>query len=548
MRDLKKLSSELFDVLVIGGGAHGATVARHAAEAGFSTVLVEKNDFCGATSANSLKIIHGGLRYLQHGNIKRMRQSIQARKEMMQIAPHLVQPLACMMPTHGKGLRGKWLMLAALILNDCISWDRNNGLAEEQHLPRGHIVSAGKFKKIVAGFQENTLTGAAVWYDALAIDTERLIMEYILEGISLGADAFNYAQASGLTKDNQGLYLVNIRDQLTGEEHQARARAVVNAAGPWFEQTVQQISPRTEKQKWALALNIVSKKKIFEDYAVALEGTSDYEDRDAIIKRDKRLYFFVPWRSHTMIGTEYVICLDDPDNLQVKSELIQKMIDGVNSIYPHADLKYEDISFYHAGLMPVQERSEEDNIQLEKNSSFIEHARENLNNVISIRGVKFTTAPFVAAEVVDFLKRRMTGKLPKQPQSKQDSGLSEEKKKLYPFLEKRYGRRAARILSYKKEGEGADNWIDEKAGLLKAELRYLIHEEKACRLSDVVLRRTGIGTAGCPGIDLLEKTALCMGEILGWNEGRRHEEIDEVLRRYHPLQNLPASGYAQRPR
>jgi len=542
MRDLKKLSSKLFDILVIGGGAHGATMACHAAKAGFTTALVDKNDFCGATSANSLKIIHGGLRYLQHGNIKRMRHSIRSRREMMQIAPHLVQPLGCMMPTHGNGLRGKWLMLAALFLNDCISWDRNSGLTAEQRLPRGYIVSAEKFREVVPGFQEDTLTGAAVWYDALAIDTERLIMEYLLEANHHGAEAFNYAQASTLTKGNQGYYLVTVRDQLTGEEHQVRAQAVVNAAGPWFEHTVQGISPASEKQKWALALNIVSKKQIFQKYAVALEGASEYEDRDAILKRGKRLYFFVPWRDHTMIGTEYVISHDDPGNLQVKAEFIQKMIDGVNSIYPHADLKYEDISFYHAGLMPVQHRSEEDNIQLEKNSSFIEHTRDNFNDVISIRGVKFTTAPFVAAEVVEFLKKRLSGSLRSQPPiSKKHSRLPAKQTRLYPFLESRYGRRAAQVFSYMQEGEGAYVWIDETAPLLKAELRYLIHEEMACRLSDVVLRRTGIGTAGCPSSDFLDKAVLFMGEILDWSEERCLEEIDEVLRRYAPLKNPPAS-------
>jgi glycerol-3-phosphate dehydrogenase len=538
MRDLKKLSSDVLDVLVVGGGAHGATVAYHAAKAGYATAIVEKNDFCGATSANSLKIIHGGLRYLQHGNIKRMRQSILARREMMQLAPHLVQPLACMMPLHGNGLRGKRLMQIALLLNDCIGWDRNHGLAEDGHLPRGHIVSAEKCLEVIPWIEKNNLTGAAVWYDGLAIDSERLIIEYILAGIRHGAKAANYVKALALKKEADDLYRVTLCDQLTQEEHQVKTRIVVNAAGPWFEQAVQGMGQKKGKQKWALSINLVSKKKIFDEYAVALEGMSDYEDKDALLKRGKRLYFFVPWRGYTMIGTEYEVSSEGPDNLQVKAEQIRKMIDGVNSIYPHAVLKYEDISFYHAGLMPIQDESDMDNIQLEKNSSFVEHVQQNFSGVISIRGVKFTTAPYIAGEVVDCIKRKLQPRedIQNRSGSAEDSGVLRGVKDTgFPLLEARYGQRAAQVLSYTQESEGTDIWIDEMSGLLKAEVRYLIHEEMVCRLSDIVLRRTGIGTAECPSRDLMEKIAVFMGNIFAWDESRRLEEIDEVMRRYRPL-------------
>ena len=148
-RDIKKLSSDIFDVLVIGGGVHGATIAYHTATSGYRTAIIEKNDFCGATSANSLKILHGGLRYLQHLNIKRMRHSITARREMMHLAPYLVEPLPCMMPLYGKGLRGKKVMQGALFLNDCISWDRNHDLPAGLHIPKGHIVSKKKCLEVI---------------------------------------------------------------------------------------------------------------------------------------------------------------------------------------------------------------------------------------------------------------------------------------------------------------------------------------------------------------------------------------------------------------
>ena len=107
IRNLKKICADTLDILVVGGGVHGAAIVYHLAKAGYRTAIVEKDDFCAATLANSLKIFHGGLRYLQHFNIKRMRHSIAARREMMQLAPHMVEPQACMMPLSGRGLRGK---------------------------------------------------------------------------------------------------------------------------------------------------------------------------------------------------------------------------------------------------------------------------------------------------------------------------------------------------------------------------------------------------------------------------------------------------------
>ncbi|MBN4065389.1 glycerol-3-phosphate dehydrogenase/oxidase [Desulfocapsa sp. AH-315-G09] len=538
LRDLKKLSSERYDVLVVGGGAHGATVAYHAAKAGYATAIVEKSDFCGATSSNSLKILHGGLRYLQHLNIKRMRHSITARREMMQLAPHLVQPLACMIPLYGRGLRGKRVMQTALFLNDCIGWDRNKGLPAEKYLPRGHVLSKKKCMETVPGLADNDLHGAAIWYDALALDTERLILEYILGSVRYGAKAANYTEATTLEKGENGFYNVTIRDIFSKQEFQVKTKCIVNAAGPWFEQVVQSVEKKPATQKWALALNLVSKKKIFDNYAVALEGISKFADKDAIIKRDKRLYFFVPWRGHTMIGTEYYASKASPDSLQVKREMIQKMVDEVNSIYPPAALKYEDISFYHAGLMPMHDESEEGSVQLEKDSSFFEHAEQNFSGVISIKGVKYTTSPHVAREVVQFLGRklqvRQSLKTVEEP-VKAYAPIDFDQKKVLRLLENRYGPRTSQVLSYLQTKGDDSLWIDESLGLLKAEVEYLIKEEMACKLSDVVLRRTGIGTTACPDPVVLGKIADYMGTLLGWDTTDRDEEVEELMQRYLPL-------------
>ncbi|MDD3813793.1 MAG: FAD-dependent oxidoreductase [Desulfocapsaceae bacterium] len=537
-RDIKKLSSDILDVLVIGGGAHGATIAYHVAKAGYSTAIVEKNDFCGSTSANSLKILHGGLRYLQHLNIKRMRHSIKARKEMMHLAPYLVKPLPCIMPLYGKGLRGKRAMQTALFLNDCISWDRNDGLPADLYIPNGHIVSKQKCLEVIPGIETEDLHGASVWYDVLAEDTERLVLEYILESVNYGARAANYVEATGVEKGTDNLYHVTLFDKLSQQTHLIKTRFIVNASGPWLERCLHGSQKSIQEQKWALALNIVSKKKIFADYAVALEGQGKYEDKDAIIKRGKRLYFFVPWRGHTMIGTDYEESDASPDGLQVKREMIQKMVDEVNAIYPPAQLTYEDISFFHAGLLPMRAKLDESNIQLEKNSTFFEHTDSKFSGVLSVKGVKYTTAPYIAHEIVCFLKKQYSPVLSKESQNESSPHpwqWEANESALREMLEKKYGQRALQILQFLRREQDDDIWIDRDAQLLKAEVNYLIHEEMACKLSDIVFRRTGLGSAECPQQKILIKLADFIGNILGWDEARKEREREEVLQRYFPL-------------
>lgn len=538
-RDLKKLASETLDILVIGGGAHGAAIAYHGAMAGYKIAVIDKNDFCSATSANSLKILHGGLRYLQHLNIKRMRHSILARREMMLLAPHLVRPLPCIMPAYGHGLRGKKIMQAALFLNDCISWDRNIGLPADIQLPPGFTVSKQRCQELIPDIKTEGLHGASIWHDALAVDTERLIMTYLLEAANLGALAANYAEATKIIMEGDGLYCVSIKDKFTQQVYIVKTRFIVNAAGPWIKNLSSATkSPERTPQKWAVALNLVTRKKIFGEHAVALEGNKTYKDKDAIIKRGKRLYFFVPWRGYTMIGTDYQASTAHPDGLQIKREDIQQMIEDINAIYPPAQLTYEDVSFYHAGLLPMTPKIEagKDNVQLEKNSQIHEHDRNGFKGIFSIKGVKYTTAPHIAREIVHLLQKRFSpAKTVSKKQHVPDAGRQPENHAISRLLEKRYGRQAARVAHYLREEQGDNVWIDKTAGFLKAEVDYLVQEEMAYTLSDIVLRRTGLGTAECPSRKILAEIAAVMAAILDWDEERKKKEIDDVLCRYLPL-------------
>ncbi len=162
-RDTSRLESQLFDIAIVGGGMHGAWLALRAAQAGISVALVERDDFGAATSTNSLNILHGGLRYLQHLDFARMRSSIRARREFCRLFPHLVRPLQCVMPLRAAGVRSPWTLGPALLLNDLISADRNADVDEAARLPTGRLLSGAACRERIAPLATtNAVSGAAM--------------------------------------------------------------------------------------------------------------------------------------------------------------------------------------------------------------------------------------------------------------------------------------------------------------------------------------------------------------------------------------------------
>ncbi|KAF5425645.1 MAG: glycerol-3-phosphate dehydrogenase, partial [Candidatus Methanomarinus sp.] len=188
-RDITRLSKKKYDVLIIGAGIYGAATAWDAASRGLSVALLDKNDFGSKTSFNSQKIIHGGLRYLQHGDFKRVRESACERTSLMRIAPHLVHPMPCLIPIYGQTMR--FIMPLALKTFDLFSYDRNTLKDPQKHIPNSRIVSKAECMQLIPGLMEDGLTGGSIWYDAQAYNTERLVLSFIRSAEKAGADVAN---------------------------------------------------------------------------------------------------------------------------------------------------------------------------------------------------------------------------------------------------------------------------------------------------------------------------------------------------------------------
>jgi len=555
-RDLFKLANQQFDVLIVGGGIHGATTAFETSRAGFKTALIEKEDFSHATSANSLKIIHGGFRYLQHLNFKRMRESIVSRREMIHMAPHLVKKLSCIIPTYGHGLKGKEILGCALYINDLISWDRNYLLNPDNKIPSSKLLTKEECLKVIPNIHQKGFNGAAQWYDAIAVNTERLTLKYISKAVQYGACVANYVKSMDSIIHDSRIIGVKAKDYISDKVFDIYSKTTVNATGPWIEKNLNLPDIRNiRKKEWVKAINIIVNKEMFPEIAVGLEGKAEYRDQDAYLKRRHRLYFFVPWRGYTMIGTNYKNANCNPDDFLVTAQDIREMVDEVNKIYPPAELSYDDVTFFHGGMLPMKDGASntENNIQLHKTSKIIDHEKKDgIKSLISVIGVKYTTAPQTAKKVLGFISKRIEPSVKVkniQPtnnsledvdlmhRSPQTSNSKIDETVLKHLIEN-HGNNYEEILKYINENPELASWVSLNPSVMAAEIIFAIREEMALKLSDVAFRRTAMATAECPSHEILDYVADIMGKECGWDEKRKQSEIEEVMKRFSLINEL----------
>jgi glycerol-3-phosphate dehydrogenase len=485
-----------YDVVVVGGGIHGVCAAWEGTRRGLRVALVEAEDFGHATSSNSLRTFHGGLRYLQQLDYKRMRESIRERREWLRIAHDIVKPMRFVLPTIGYGMRGPAALGAALFLNDLVSMDRNDGVWADRHLPRGQLWRARRARQIFAGTSIKGINGAAAWCDAICLNM-------LAATVAAGAQAANYTRALEITRDSIGANGVRVRDEASGEEHLLRTRAIINAAGPWVDAWLapSRLTPGPQHYAASKAFNLLTRPLPFVD-AIGLPCSSTY--------------FAIPWNGRTLIGTRHLRCEHSATTAEVTADEVQAFLEDINSALGKHRIALSDVLGIFPGLLPERVKNEGKDVALLKTARVIDHGRgDGMPGLYTIVGIKWTTARAVAERAV----RKACDWMSIAAEPRHDRPLKIEVRGLDS---------PAIIDLIEREPALAERVVPD-IPIAKAQIVHGARSEMALCLWDVVRRRVPLYLSDMLDSRALEMCAELMARELGWNRAEMALQIEHTM-------------------
>jgi glycerol-3-phosphate dehydrogenase len=539
-RDLRRLADTRFDVLVVGGGFYGVTVAWDAAQRGLSVALIDKGDFGGATSFNNLKTLHGGLRSLQSLNFKQMRLFIRERRALARIVPHLVRPLPFIVPTTTAftGRRTAWH--AVLAFNDAVASDRNEGLPDPAtHLPAGAIVSREEALRLNPFVSPDGVTGGAIWHDYQMLSSDRVTLSFLLSAARAGASAANYVQAHRLLREAGCVVGVEATDTRSEASFPIRASVVVNTTGPWAASLLNELPDRERgapPPALSRAMNLVI------DPLTQTHACGG--------KVDGRFLFVVPWGNVSIVGTSHDAHQGTADDLTVSRGDVEHFLDAARRAFPRAELSSGAVRLVHRGLLPMLS-GHGSHVRLVRESRVVDHARHGLPGLVSVFSVRYTTARQTAEEAVDAVFSNLGHPTPPLCRTATTPLVGGEMPDMQRFLAEAgrqdiegippdsirriattYGTQSDQVFALAREAPVLREPLGRACALCGAEVLYAARHESAVTLGDALLRRTAAGVAGHPGRDAVERAAMIIGDALGWDGPRRRSEADAVERIY----------------
>lgn len=533
-RDLSRLTADRFDVLVVGGGIHGLFTAYDAAARGLRVALIDRGDIGSGVSLNHQRTIHGGLRALQSMNIRKVREQILERRAWARIAPHLLRPLPFMMGTYGTGKRSRLAMRAAFKLYDVIGRKRNAGVLPELHLPRTRLESATATRRFFPGIEAKGLSGGAVWYDYQTVHPDRLTWTVALAAERAGAVLANYVEALTPLREGPDVAGVASRDVMTGNEFEVRAKTVVLAAGSGLESLHSRFGI-TGAPPLVRAMNLLLDRP---GRDIALAAPSGHLSRG-------RMLTAVPWGGGTLVGTYQPDGVVREDEGEALEPLIEAFLAEVRTAFPGLDARRDAVRFVHHGLVPGKAGPKGSDLLAEPR--VLPHSE--LPGVLSLVGVKYTTARLTAERAVDAVSRAVHGTsrscrtathlLPHADVADSDGLLQEASRGLGVRLDRDiqahlagwYGTEGPAVLRC-AHTEGMLARLTPERPVMAGEVIYAVRMAAAMRLEDVVFRRTPLGSSGDPGGTAIDNAAAVMARECHWSSDRQAEEVTRVRKRF----------------
>jgi glycerol-3-phosphate dehydrogenase len=515
-----------FDMIVIGGGITGCGIARDAAVRGLRVVLLEMNDFASGTSSRSSRLIHGGVRYLEHGYLHLVFVASAERRRLLRLAPHLVRPLKFTWPVY-KGARVPlWKLVAGLTLYDLLALFRNVG--------RHRVLSSGWMRREQPAVLTDSLVGGATYYDAATDDT-RLTLAVAMDARDRGALLLNHTRVERIIIEHDLARGVEACDVLTGETTTFRAPMIVNAAGPWSDAVrALEGSPDRPSVHGSKGVHI----------AVPRGRVGNRGAFTLLSPKDGRVMFVLPSDTQTIIGTTDTFTSSRPDVIRASESDVAYLLDAANHFFPRAKLVRDDVISAWAGIRPLAASDDKD-----PGSASREHTiNVTPAGVVTITGGKLTTFRVMAAQTVDRALRQarmpfrptQTADLPigwNAPRPRRDVaalsvGIGAAMRERpgddrIPRMVVRYGARWRDALTAIDRTELDGERIHPEHSYRFGDLRYACEQEMARTLGDLLIRRTHLAFERRDNaIALAPRIAEYVAPILGWSAADMSEHID----------------------
>lgn len=538
-RFIESYTGKEFDLIVIGGGITGATVAYEAASRGLSVALIEKSDFGSATSAATSKMIHGGLRYLSTFQFSLVRESLRERRVLTNIAPNFVHPVPFLFSNYKSDKVSTLKMKIAMLLYELFSFDKNWMKDKSKKMPRFKIISTEKIKELVPNANKKELVGAQLYYDCASHSPERLTLAFIKSAINYGASVANYTQMEGFIMEESVKFNtikgIKVIDTIKNKKINVYGKLVINCAGPWADLVLDKAKSMPPHPtgnnilRRSEGIHIITN-KLVNDYIFS-----------GFTPTDKH-FFLVPYRNHTLIGTTDKEFIGNPDEYKVTRKAIEELLEEVNKSFGDGNkIKYEDIVYTYGGLRPLVEEQTEDVYNSSRKYEITGEKKNGIEGLITVEGGKFTTSRRLAEKAVD--KALKILKLPKKKSISENTYLkgSEidnfqdfvlEKQKQYAeflperieYLAKSYGTEIDKLFEIILENPAYKEALNTDGENL-AQVVFAIRNEMAKTLPDIMLRRTGLAQLGHPSKETLTKVAKLAAKELNWDDEKMKEEI-----------------------
>jgi glycerol-3-phosphate dehydrogenase len=510
MKPRANLEGQSFQVVVIGGGINGVAVARECARAGRRTLLVEQNDFASGVTSRSTRIIHGGLRYLEHGELGLVRESVRERERLLRERPHLVHPVHFLFLLNENSRRSAMTVRAGLWLYQRLAGKKSSAAVSEMETKRVE-------RALDAGHRWTLFN----YEDAQCEFPERLVAEWLTEAIDAGAVVRNHAEVLAIDVAHGRARGILLRDRISNRDERIDAAWIINCTGPWADRICQRSSIRTTKPM----LGGVRGSHIVLPRFSGAPNAALYTEA-----ADGRPVFIIPWNEQIMVGTTEVEDTGDPAKTVPSNEEIEYLLRTVTQLFPRAKIAAHDMKYAFAGVRPLPYSPGRRSAAVTRRHLLHDHSDEGAARMISVIGGKLTTAAALARACA-----RKIGLSVAEPRAiavGPGTGLD-------PLLDQAVLEIAQAGSVSEESARGIVEWHGKRAvdiartALVSAELRAPIcphtshivaevveayRKECAVTLGDVLLRRVPVALGACWSDSCSREAALRIGAVLGWDE------------------------------